>query len=58
MVEAHIAHGEPLPLFEDWKLEPLPMVVALPSSRHLSAKVRVVVEWIAEVMGPYGAIAG
>lgn len=57
MVDAHFASGELVPLFEGWKLEPLPMVVAFPSSRHLSAKVRVVVEWIAEVMGQYGAIA-
>lgn len=58
MVEAHLASGELLPLFEDWQVEPLPMVVAFPSSRHLSAKVRVVVEWIAEVMGQYGAVTG
>lgn len=56
MVEAHLARGELLPLFEGWQLEPLPMVVAFPSSRHLSAKVRVVVEWIAEMMGQYGTI--
>jgi len=56
MVEAHVARGELLPLFEDWTLEPLSMVVAFPSSRHLSAKVRVVVEWIAELMGQYGAV--
>lgn len=56
MVGAHLARGELLPLFEGWKLEPLSMVVAFPSSRHLSAKVRVVVEWIAELMGQYGTI--
>lgn len=56
MVEAHLARGELRPLFEDWQLAPLPMVVAFPSSRHLSAKVRVVIEWIAESMGPYGAV--
>ncbi len=54
MAEAHLARGELLPLFEDWRIEPLPMVVAFPSNRHLSAKVRAVVEWIAESMGPYG----
>lgn len=57
MAEAHLARGELLPLFEDWRIEPLPMVVAFPSNRHLSAKVRAVVEWIAESMGPYGLAA-
>ena len=57
MAEAHLARGELLPLFEDWRLDPLPMVVAFPSSRHLSAKVRVLVEWIAESMGRYGPVA-
>lgn len=58
MAEAHLASGELLPLFEDWRLEPLPMVVAFPSSRHLSAKVRVFIEWVAELMGRHGPIAG
>ena len=56
IVEANLTSGELLPLFEGWKLDPLPMVVAFPSSRHLSAKVRVMVEWMAEVMGRYGAV--
>jgi DNA-binding transcriptional LysR family regulator len=56
MAEAHLASGELVPLFEDWRLEPLPMVVAFPSSRHLSAKVRVFVEWVAELMGRHGPV--
>lgn len=35
----------------------MPMFVAFPSSVYLSAKVRVVVEWIAELMGRYGTVA-
>jgi DNA-binding transcriptional LysR family regulator len=56
MAEVHLASGELVPLFEDWRLEPLPMVVAFPSSRHLSAKVRVFVEWVAELMGRHGSV--
>lgn len=56
MAEGHLARGELLPVFEDWRLEPMPMFVAFPSSVYLSAKVRVVVEWIAELMGRYGAV--
>lgn len=58
MVETHLAIGELLPLFPDWRLEPMPMVVAFPSSRHLSAKLRVFVEWVAELMRRYGPVAG
>lgn len=57
MAEVHLASGELVRLFEDWRLEPLPMVVAFPSSRHLTAKVRVFVEWIAEVMGRHVTVA-
>ena len=35
-------------LLEDWSSDPLPMHVVYPHNRHLSAKVRVFVEWIAD----------
>ena len=35
-------------LLEDWSSEPLPMHVVYPHNRHLSAKVRVFVEWLAD----------
>jgi len=36
-------------LLEDWVSTPLPMHVVYPQNRHLSAKVRVFVEWVAEL---------
>jgi DNA-binding transcriptional LysR family regulator len=57
IAESHLAHGDLRPLFEDWRLEALPMVVGFPSSRNLSAKLRALLEWIAEVMEPYGPVA-
>ncbi|MBC7942861.1 MAG: hypothetical protein H7Z19_24415 [Chitinophagaceae bacterium] len=57
MAEAHFVDSELLPLFEHWRLEPLPLFVAFPSSRHLSAKVRVFVEWVAELMEWYAPVA-
>lgn len=36
-------------LLEDWISTPLPMHVVYPQNRHLSAKVRVFVEWVAEL---------
>jgi LysR family transcriptional regulator for bpeEF and oprC len=36
-------------ILADWTTEPLPLHVVYPQNRHLSAKVRVFVEWIAEL---------
>ena len=47
-VDCVIRSGELLLFSEDWPLEPLPVVVAFPSSHHPSAKVRGFVEWVAE----------
>lgn len=58
MAQGHVARGELVLLFEDWRVDPLPMVVAVPSSRHLSTKVRVFVDWLAELMGRHGPVAG
>jgi len=57
MAEVHLPCDGLVPLFEDLRVEPPLMVVASPSSRHPSAKVRVFVEWIAELMGPHGTVA-
>lgn len=41
MARTPLARGELLPLFEDWQLEPMPLYVAFPPSRHVSRKLRV-----------------
>ncbi len=43
-----LTRGELVPLFEDWQLEPMPMYVAFPPSRHVSRKLRVFIDWIVE----------
>lgn len=48
-VEALIATGRMELALEDWESTPLPMNVVYPQNRHLSAKVRVFVEWIADL---------
>ena len=42
-------------LLADWTSEPMPVHVVYPQNRHLSAKVRVFVEWVAELFAnhPY-----
>jgi len=53
-VEAHLRSGELVEVFADWAPAPLPVSVLYPHARHLSPRVRVFIEWVAECM----AVAG
>lgn len=50
MSREHVARGELVPLFEDWRMDPMPMYVAFPPNRHISLKLRVFIDWIVELM--------
>lgn len=50
MAKPHRASGELVPLFEDWKLDAMPLYIAFPPNRHVSAKLRVFIEWVAGLM--------
>ncbi|MHC8406963.1 LysR family transcriptional regulator [Pseudomonas sp. TMB3-21] len=56
MSRAHVARGELVPLFEDWRLDPMPMYVAFPPNRHISLKLRVFIDWIAELMEQHAPV--
>ncbi len=56
MAKAHVQKGELLPLFEDWFLEPMPVYVAYPPNRHISIKLRVFIDWIAQLMAQYAPV--
>ncbi|WP_077000096.1 LysR family transcriptional regulator [Variovorax sp. KK3] len=61
MAKAHVASGELVPLFESWQLDPMPLYLAYPPNRHVSAKLRVFIDWVAELMAqhaPVGAASG
>jgi LysR family transcriptional regulator for bpeEF and oprC len=45
----HVASGRMVQLLPDWTTDPLPVHVVYPQNRHLSAKVRVFVEWVSEL---------
>jgi LysR family transcriptional regulator, regulator for bpeEF and oprC len=47
--QPHMEAGRLEALLEDWCSEPIPMHVMYPQNRHLSAKVRAFVEWVAEL---------
>ncbi|OUM04051.1 LysR family transcriptional regulator [Variovorax sp. JS1663] len=53
MARPHLARGELVPLFEDWRLDPMPLYVAFPPNRHVSAKLRVFIDWVAELMAQH-----
>jgi LysR family transcriptional regulator for bpeEF and oprC len=45
----HVAQGRLVQLLADWTTDTLPIHIVYPQNRHLSAKVRVFVEWVAEL---------
>jgi len=40
-------------LLQDWSIDPIPLHIVYPQNRHLSAKVRVFVEWLAELFADH-----
>ncbi|OOL33982.1 LysR substrate-binding domain-containing protein [Pseudomonas mandelii] len=51
------ARGELVPLFESWKLDPMPIYVAFPPNRHISIKLRVFIDWVAELMAHHAPVS-
>lgn len=49
MVKDLLARGKLKRVLADWQTDPLPIWIMYPQNRHLSAKVRVFVEWVAEL---------
>jgi DNA-binding transcriptional LysR family regulator len=57
LAKAHLASGELVPLFDGWRLAPMPMYVAFPPNRHASARLRVFIDWIAGLMAEHAPMA-
>jgi DNA-binding transcriptional LysR family regulator len=53
MARQPLARGELVLLFEDWQLDPMPLYVAFPPSRHVSSKLRVFIDWIVELLAQH-----
>jgi LysR family transcriptional regulator, regulator for bpeEF and oprC len=47
--QSYIASGQLQPLLLDWCSETIPIYVVYPPNRHLSAKLRVFVDWVADL---------
>ncbi|MBA1244237.1 LysR family transcriptional regulator [Pseudomonas japonica] len=50
MAKAPLARGDLVPLFQDWRLDAMPMYIAYPPNRHISLKLRVFIDWVAELL--------
>ena len=49
LLTEHLATGKMVRLLPEWRCDPIAVHVVYPHNRHLSAKVRVFVEWVAEL---------
>lgn len=59
MAAAHVAQGELVPLFDDgWRFDAMPMYVAFPPNRHVSAKLRAFIDWVVELMAVHAPVVG
>ena len=57
MSKAPVASGELVPLFKGWRLDPMPLYLAFPPNRHVSAKLRVFIEWVVELMAEHAPVS-
>ncbi|WP_219909774.1 LysR family transcriptional regulator [Pseudoduganella armeniaca] len=49
LLRDHLATGRMVQILPDWVSDPIPINIVYPQNRHLSTKVRVFVEWVAEL---------
>ncbi|WP_018989918.1 LysR family transcriptional regulator [Aromatoleum toluclasticum] len=49
MLDRQLIEGELVPVLEDWTSPGFPIYIVYPPNRHLSAKIRVFVDWVAEL---------
>lgn len=56
MAKVHVASGELVHLFDDWSMEPMPLSIAFPPNRHVSAKLRVFIDWVIALMAEHAPV--
>jgi DNA-binding transcriptional LysR family regulator len=50
MAAPHVAAGELVRLFPEWRIDAMPLHLAFPPNRHVSAKLRVFIDWVAALV--------
>ena len=58
MANAHVQRSELVRLFPDWTLDAMPLNLAFPPNRHVSAKLRVFIDWVVELMDRHVPVRG
>lgn len=53
VAQVHVQQGVLVPILSAWRQDPMALHVAYPESRHVSAKLRVFIDWIVELMAPH-----
>jgi LysR family transcriptional regulator, regulator for bpeEF and oprC len=53
MVQKELAEGSLRPVLDEWTTDAMSLHVVYPPNRHLSAKLRIFVDWIAEIFGKH-----
>ena len=56
MARAHLARGELVRLFADWQMAAMPLTIAYAPNRHVSARLRVFMDWVAELMAEHAPV--
>ena len=56
MAKAHVASGALVPLFADWRIDPMPMYLAYPPNRYVSKQLRVFIDWVVELMAAHAPV--
>ena len=55
--EPHVANGGLVRVLEGWRFDPMPLYVAYPPNRHISAKLRVFIDWVVELMARHAPVS-
>lgn len=56
MAAPHLPSGELVALFDDWTLAPMPLHVAYAANRYVSTRMRVFIDWVAELMAIHAPV--
>lgn len=56
MANAHVACGELRTLFDGWRVATMPIYAVYPPNRHVSAKLRVFIDWVTELMAQHAPV--
>lgn len=57
MARKHVAQGQLVPLFEAWRMDAMPLYLAFPPNKRVSAKLRVFIDWMVELMAQHAPVA-